>query len=71
MLTQACLGLKIHGEAGEVEICNPMLPLGIDRFSIERLSVNGDTIDLTFERQGSRIAVHSNSRGPRLRVRYV
>jgi len=71
MMTQACLGLKIHGDAGEVEICNPVLPVGIDRFSIERLTVNGDTIDLTFERQGGRIAVHSNSRGPRLRVRYA
>jgi glycogen debranching enzyme len=70
MMLQACLGLKVHGDAGEVEISNPTLPAGIDQFSIAALDVGGDTIDLTFERQGGRVAVHSNSRGPRLRVSY-
>lgn len=70
MLLQACLGLSINGEGAEVEIRNPSLPLGIDRLSIEGLSIGDGAIDLTFERQGARVAVHSNSRGPRLRVRY-
>ncbi|TAJ71102.1 MAG: amylo-alpha-1,6-glucosidase [Phenylobacterium sp.] len=70
MLLQACLGLSINGEGAEVEIRNPVLPIGIDRLSLEGLQIGDGAIDLTFERQGSRVAVHSNSRGPRLRVRY-
>ena len=70
MLLQACLGLSISGETADVEIRNPALPVGIDRLSIAGLQVGDGAIDLVFERQGSRVAVHSNSRGPRLRVRY-
>jgi glycogen debranching enzyme len=70
MLLQACLGLSIQGETAQVEIRDPALPIGIDRLSVEDLQIGDGAIDLTFERQGSRIAVHSNSRGPRLRVRY-
>jgi glycogen debranching enzyme len=70
MLLQACLGVSVHGETGEVEVNSPVLPAGIDGLTIERLAVGGQTIDLAFERHGSRIAVHSNSRGPRLRVSY-
>jgi glycogen debranching enzyme len=70
MLLQACLGLSISGEGAEVEIRNPTLPIGIDRLSVQGLQIGDGAIDLTFERQGSRVAVHSNSRGPRLRVRY-
>jgi glycogen debranching enzyme len=70
MLLQGCLGLRVHGEAAEVEIHNPTLPIGIDRLSLEGLVVGDGDIDLAFERQGVRVAVHSNSRGPRLRVSY-
>ncbi len=70
MLLQAGLGLSIDGEGAEVEIRDPSLPSGIDRLSVGGLQVGDGTIDLTFERLDGRIAVHSNSRGPRLRVRY-
>jgi glycogen debranching enzyme len=70
MLLQACLGLSIVGETAEVEIRDPALPVGIDRLSVTGLQVGDGAIDLVFERHGSRVAVHSNSRGPRLRVRY-
>lgn len=70
MLLQAALGLSIDGETAEVEIRNPILPIGIDRLSITGLQIGDGSIDLTFERQDRRVAVHSNSRGPRLRVRY-
>jgi len=70
MLLQSCLGLSISGEEAEVEIRNPVLPIGIDRLTVADLQVGDGAIDLTFERQGGRVAVHSNSRGPRLRVRY-
>ena len=70
MMLQACLGLSIAGETAEVEIRDPTLPVGIDRLSVMDLQVGDGAIDLTFERLGGRVAVHSNSRGPRLRVRY-
>jgi glycogen debranching enzyme len=70
MLLQACLGLSIDSEAAQVEVRDPMLPMGIDRLSITDLRIGDGGIDLTFERQGNRVAVHSNSRGPSLRVRY-
>jgi len=70
MLLQGCLGLFISGEGSEVEIRDPALPIGIDRLTVSDLQVGDGAIDLTFERQGARVAVHSNSRGPRLRVRY-
>ena len=70
MLLQGCLGLRLHGETAEVVIHNPTLPIGIDRLSLEGLRVGAGSIDLIFERLGSRVAVHSNSGGPRLRVSY-
>lgn len=70
MLLQACLGLSIEGAASQVEIRDPVLPVGIDRLSVSNLRIGDGRIDLTFERQGDRVAVHSNSHGPRLRVRY-
>jgi glycogen debranching enzyme len=70
MLLQACLGLVIDGEAAQVEIRDPVLPVGIDRLTVADLRIGDGSIDLTFERQGGVVAVHSNSRGPRLRVRY-
>jgi glycogen debranching enzyme len=70
MMLQACLGLELDAATGRVEIHEPSLPIGIDRLSLHDLVVGGEPIDLTFERQGARIAVHSNSRGPSLRVSY-
>jgi glycogen debranching enzyme len=70
MLLQGCLGLKVHGAAAEVEIQEPTLPIGIDRLTVKALRVGDGDIDLAFERQGDRVAVHSDSRGPRLRVSY-
>jgi glycogen debranching enzyme len=70
MLLQACLGLSIDSEGAQVEVRDPALPVGIDRLSINGLRIGDGGIDLTFERQGNRVAVHSNSRGPSLRVRY-
>lgn len=71
MLLQACLGLSIDAAAAQVEIRDPVLPTGIDRLSITDLRIGDGAIDLVFERQGARVAVHSNSRGPNLRVRYA
>jgi glycogen debranching enzyme len=59
MLLQACLGLSIDAECSQVEVRNPVLPTGIDQLSIRDLRIGDGAIDLTFERNGSRVAVHS------------
>ncbi|MCX7513974.1 glycogen debranching N-terminal domain-containing protein [Frateuria hangzhouensis] len=54
MMLQACLGLTVDGRRGEVRIDRPHLPDGVDRLTLHKLDVGGDTIDLGFERIGSR-----------------
>jgi glycogen debranching enzyme len=61
MLLQACLGLRVNGEAGMVELHQPHLPIGIDHFSLLKLSVQDDVFDLHFERMGERVRVKSTS----------
>jgi len=52
MMLQACLGLRVDGEAGLVEVTNPHLPIGIDHFSILKLGLGDEVFDLHFERHG-------------------
>jgi glycogen debranching enzyme len=61
MLLQACLGLRVDGEAGVVEVTDPHLPIGIDHFSILKLGLGDEVFDLHFERQGDRVTVRSTS----------
>ena len=70
MMLQACLGIAVRGDSGQVEVTNPILPVGIDHLFIEGLQVGDGAIDLSFEREPHRVAVHSNSRGPSLRLSY-
>jgi predicted proteasome-type protease len=67
MLLQACLGLRVDGEAGVVEAADPRLPIGIDHFSLLKLGVDDDLFDLHFERIGERVTVKSTA-PKRLRV---
>jgi hypothetical protein len=52
------------GDAAEVAILNPPLPMGIDRLSLHGLEAGDGDIDLALERQGSSVAVHSNRARP-------
>jgi len=61
MMVQACLGIRVDGWSGEVEVTDPHLPIGIDRFWVEGLRVGDARIDLGFERKGSRVEVHARS----------
>lgn len=54
MMLQACLGVEVDGRRGEVRIDRPNLPNGVDRLTLHKLDVGGDSIDLGFERIGSR-----------------
>jgi glycogen debranching enzyme len=67
MLLQACLGLRINGAAGEIEILNPHLPVGIDRLVVKNLTVRGERLTLIFEHDGPRTAVRATPSGVNLR----
>ncbi len=70
MMVQACLGIHIDGTKGEVDVHDPHLPIGIDRFWIEGLRVGDARIDLGFERVGPRVEVHARgASGVPVRVR--
>lgn len=69
MMLQACLGLTIDGQAGQVTIIDPRLPIGIDRLWIDKLHVGGEIVDLAFERHGERILVETNAPPGVVRVR--
>jgi glycogen debranching enzyme len=62
MMMQACLGLTIDAARKEVRLVRPALPEGVDRLTLERLSVAGAFVDLTFQRIGGGIAVIPGSR---------
>jgi len=67
MMLQACLGLRVDGKAGAVEVKDPHLPIGIDHFSLTRLGLGDETVDLRFEREGDGVTLHRPSK----RVRFV
>jgi glycogen debranching enzyme len=62
MLLQACLGLRIDGWKGEIQIDRPRLPIGIDKLTISRLSVGSAAVDLHFQRIGKRVASYIDER---------
>ena len=64
MMLQACLGLRIDGWRGEIQLDRPRLPAGIDQVTIPSLAVGDAKVDLTFQRIGERIAVYPESREP-------
>lgn len=57
MMLQACLGLRVDGVQGRIEIRDPQLPAGIDHFSLLRFSLGEEVIDIHFERTARGIEV--------------
>ncbi len=64
MLLQACLGITVDGERGEIHIDRPRLPNGIDRLTLLHLAVGEVTIDLTFQRVGERVTAFPDGAEP-------
>ncbi|MDB5448567.1 MAG: Amylo-alpha6-glucosidase [Phenylobacterium sp.] len=60
MLLQACLGLTVKG--AQVEVEDPRLPIGIDRFVVEDLQVGKRRLTLRFEREGGAVRVSEGGR---------
>lgn len=55
MLMQACLGLRVDGWTGSIEVTRPRLPIGIDNLTIRHIQVGTVAVDLIFQRVGDRI----------------
>jgi glycogen debranching enzyme len=73
MMLQACLGLRVDGQLGEIHIDRPVLPTGVDQLHIRRIVVGEAQVDLTFERMGTRVvafAEGSNGRDVAIRARF-
>jgi glycogen debranching enzyme len=62
MMLQACLGVRADAPAGVVEVKDPHLPIGIDHFSILKVPLGDETLDLHFERDGERTVVREAGR---------
>jgi glycogen debranching enzyme len=59
MILQACLGIRVLAERGEIHVDRPELPVGIERLEINRLAVGDRTVNLVFQRVNDRIVVFS------------
>ena len=64
MMLQACLGLGIDGEHGVTHIRDPHLPFGIDHFTVQRLIVGDEVLDLLFEREDTAVVVRERTKLP-------
>jgi len=64
MMLQACLGITINANRGEIVLVDPRLPIGIDRLRVEHLRVGDESVDLTFERHGDRVSVRAEGGAP-------
>jgi glycogen debranching enzyme len=72
MLLRSCLGVKIDGMRGEIDVDRPRLPEGIDEVRLQGIALGEGRIDLTFRRVGSRIGVFVDGHGaqvPPVRLR--
>lgn len=63
MLLRACLGVKIDGMRGEIDVDRPRLPAGIDEIRVHDVVLGDGRIDLQFRRVGSRVGVFVEGRG--------
>jgi glycogen debranching enzyme len=70
MMLQACLGIRVDGLAGEVEIRDPHLPIGIDHFRIDGLQVGERKITLDFSQHKKRVVVRTDNRQVKVRASY-
>jgi len=69
MLLQACLGLRVDGIRGEVDIVQPRLPADIDHLHLRGLRVGDARVDLRFQRIDGRVVAVAQSGPGEARVR--
>jgi glycogen debranching enzyme len=72
MLLQACLGVEIDGQHGEIHVDRPQQPLGIDEVRLLDIDLAGARVDLLFKRVGARVGMFvegRNGAAPPVRLR--
>ena len=65
MMLQACLGIRVDGAHGTIEIDRPELPAEVERLTLRSLVVGDDRIDIAFERTGERVTATPVGKLPR------
>ncbi|MGA0546150.1 glycogen debranching N-terminal domain-containing protein [Brevundimonas sp. VNH65] len=68
MMLQAALGVSIDAAARTVSVDSPVLPAGVERLSLSRLSVGDASVTLDFVRLGDQVAVTPRERRGDLRI---
>ena len=63
LLLQACLGVEVDGERGEIGVHRPQLPPGIDEVRASGVEVGSERVDLLFRRSGGRVGMFVEGRG--------
>ena len=61
MMLEACLGVTVDAERGEVRIDQPALPEGIDWLEVRNLRVGEGTVSITFRRVGEKVVPSTDS----------
>jgi glycogen debranching enzyme len=61
MMLEACLGMTVDAERGEVRIDQPALPEGIDWLEVRNLRVGDGTVSITFRRVGEKVVPSTDS----------
>jgi glycogen debranching enzyme len=70
-ILQACLGLQIDAQAGEISLRTPQLPPFIDWMRITRLGAPGPSCDLLLQRYQRNVGVEVVRKDPGVRVSVV
>jgi len=68
-LLQACLGMKVSAQRGEISLTSPRLPAFIDSMEIQRLGVGNRTADLRLQRYGKHVGIDVAHKVGELNVR--
>jgi glycogen debranching enzyme len=66
MMLEACLGVTIDAERGDVRIDQPALPEGIDWLEVRDLRVGDGTVSITFRRAGEKVVPSVDSSSVRV-----
>jgi glycogen debranching enzyme len=61
MMLEACLGVTVDAERGEVRIDQPALPEGIDWLEVRNLRVGDGAVSITFRRVGGKVVPSTDS----------
>ena len=70
-MLQACLGMEIHAEPGEISFHKPRLPEFIDWLRIRNLSIGERSVDLLLQRYHNNVGIEVARKSGEIAVRVV